>query len=172
MNILTFDTETTTHNNGNWADKRNKLVMSGFKWLDDANVNIVNHLIGNPEISKKYIQDLITSADIVIGFHIKFDLHWLCNIGVNIHTIKRVWDCQIAEFLLSAQRNPYNSLNDACEKYGIPLKLDVVKTEYWDKGIDTDAIPIPILTEYLEGDVIRTECVFKFQYEQFTGNKI
>lgn len=165
MNILTLDVETTTHNKGHWADKRNKLVMVGHKWLDSPNCHIVNYFPGDAEP----IQDVINKADILVGFNIKFDLHWLKNIGINTNTIKRVWDTQIAEFLLEAQRNPYNSLNDALDKYGLPRKLDIVKTEYWDKGIDTTEIPTAILREYLEYDLIGTERVFKRQYEQFTG---
>lgn len=165
MKILTLDVETTTSNTGHWADRKNKLVMIGHKWLHESIFHIVNYFPGDEEP----VQDLISKADIVVGFNIKFDLHWLANIGVDIRCIKRVWDCQIAEFLLSAQRNPYNSLNDACIKYNIPLKLDVVKTEYWDKGIDTDSIPTAVLQEYLEGDLDRTERVFKKQYEQFVG---
>lgn len=171
MNILTLDVETKTSNKGHWADKKNKLIMSGFKWLD-AQPDIYIHADDHMDLLPGVIQDKLEAADIIVGFNCKFDLHWLANIGVDIRCIKRVWDCQIAEFLLSAQRNPYNSLNDACIKYNIPLKLDVVKTEYWDKGIDTDQIPPPVLQEYLEADLDRTERVFKIQHELFTGEKL
>jgi len=80
-----------------------------------------------------------------------------------------VWDCQIAEFLLESQRNPYPSLAKACEKYNIPAKMDIIELEYWDKCIDTDEIPKDILLEYNKHDVIITEQVFKKQYEQFNG---
>ena len=145
--------------------------MVGLKWLgeDACTVYIPYHSEWEARI---LAQADMEKADIVVGFNIKFDLHWLANIGVDIRCIKRIWDCQIAEFLLSAQRNPYNSLNDACIKYNIPLKLDVVKTEYWDKGIDTDSIPTDVLQEYLEADLDRTERVFKIQYELFTGEKL
>lgn len=168
MKILTADVETTTSNTGHWADKKNKLVMVGLKWLDED-----PFVLHHTDVNMKYhIMDAISDADIVVGFNIKFDLHWLANIGVDIRCIKRVWDIQIGEFLLAAQRNPYNSLNDACIKYNIPLKLDVVKTEYWDKGIDTDQISTAVLQEYLEADLDRTERVFKIQYELFTGEKL
>jgi len=70
---------------------------------------------------------------------------------------------------LNKQTPRYPSLDQACEKYGIPLKLDVVKTEYWDKGICTSEVPTEILQEYLEGDLDRTERVFKEQIKQFKG---
>lgn len=167
MNILTLDVETTTYNKGHWADKRNKLVMVGHKTLDDQSISTCYTKFDKQTIH--ILQTIINDSDILVGFNIKFDLHWLCNIGIDIKTIKRVWDTQIAEFLLEAQRNPYNSLNDALTKYGYPLKLDVVKTEYWDKNINTDEIPTPVLQEYLQYDLIGTENVFKEQYHKFTG---
>lgn len=159
MNILTLDVETTISNNGHWADKTNKLVLVGHKWLN-GETNLYK-----PSDTKQ-IQSDIDKADIIIGHHIKFDLHWYINININL-TNKRVWCTQIAEFLLESQRNPYNSLNDACIKYGLETKLDIVKEEYWNKGIDTDQIPANILSEYLRKDLELTERVFLRQREEF-----
>ncbi len=160
MNILTLDTETTISNKGHWADKKNKLVMVGGKWLDKDSAWISDTRF------IAIIEDEIDEADILVGFNIKFDLHWLKNYGITFNN-KRIWDCQIAEFLLESQRNPYNSLNDACIKYGLETKLDVVKTEYWEKGINTDLIPSSVLSEYLQKDLELTEQVFLRQREEF-----
>ena len=34
------------------------------------------------------------------------------------------------EYILESQKNPYNSLDDALEKYGLPLKINKIKEEY------------------------------------------
>lgn len=117
------------------------------------------------------LQSEIDSAELLIGFNIKFDLHWLKRSGVvfNLLTTK-VWDCQLAEFLLEGQSNPYPSLDQACTKYGMPLKIDIVKKEFWEKGIDTDVIPRDILATYLDGDLDRTARVYHNQLPQLTGN--
>ncbi|MFZ2190070.1 MAG: DNA polymerase, partial [Candidatus Magasanikiibacteriota bacterium] len=65
---------------------------------------------------------------------------------------KQIWDVQIAEFILSNQTNRFPSLDGTCEKYGLDKKLDIVKAEYWDKGINTDAVPWEILSEYATKD--------------------
>lgn len=164
MNILILDVETTISNNGHFADRNNKLVMVGFK-----------PLYGYSEIHydlssgcRENMQCVIEAADLLVGFNIKFDLHWLNNYGVSFSD-KKIWDCQIAEFLFEAQQNKYPSLNGTLEKYGYPPKLDVVKTEYWDKGIDTTDIPTDILREYLARDLEATEQVFLKQKELFKG---
>lgn len=169
LKILTLDVETTTFNTGNPFDKRNKLVMVGLKPLND--VPGCFSYCDRP-ITRDAIQLCLTDVDILVGFNIKFDIHWLMNIGVTFDNVKQIWDCQIAEFMLNSQNNPYPSLNEALEKYGLPLKLDVVKTEYWDKNIDTDQIPVSILQEYLEYDLTGTEEVFKRQWQQLVGTSL
>lgn len=175
MNILILDVESTIYKYpgerksskriGSPYNINNKLVMVGLKWLDTP-ATISNH-IKNQQESIQSIQASLNLADIVVGHNIKFDLHWLSVIGVNLTNIKQVWDTQSCEFLLESQTNPYNSLNDACDKYEIPRKLDIIEIEYWAKCIDTDEIPHDLLSEYLEADLDRTERVFKKQAKQF-----
>lgn len=167
MNILTLDCETTTFRKGNPFSKRNKLCYVGLKWFDNSICNIVNYQVGDKETSRNYVQQQVNAANIIVGFNIKFDIHWLMNIGVTFNNVRQIWDCQLAEFLLESQQNSYNSLNDALEKYGLPRKLDIVKSDYWDKGIDTPDIPEDIMREYLAYDCEGTESVFIEQAKQF-----
>lgn len=162
MKIITIDTETSCYNKGNFKDRRNNLVTFQFKYLNEEAV-VIRTLQTN---KKDEVQRVISDADMLVGFNIKFDLHWLRNYGIDISGI-RVWDCQLAEYILESQQNPYNSLNDALAKYGFDLKPDTVKEEYWEKGINTDDIPEDTLNIYGKYDVEGTEEVFKKQREQF-----
>ena len=162
MNILILDVETTISNKGNPFDLTNKCVCVGLKFTTCEEVIFYKE-------DFTAIQEYILAADIIVGFNIKFDLSWLKNIGIDISNV-RVWDVQLAEFILECQENPYNSLDDAAIKYGFNKKLDIVKTEYWDKDIDTDAIPREILSDYLTQDLVLTQQVYEKQYEQFKNN--
>jgi DNA polymerase I-like protein with 3'-5' exonuclease and polymerase domains len=115
------------------------------------------------------LQYAFSEADLLVGFNIKFDLHWLRKVGINFDE-KRVWDCQLGEFILENQKNKFPSLEEAAVKYNLGHKIDVIKTEYWDKGINTDAIPRDILTPYAEQDVLLTEQVYLQQLQQFEHN--
>lgn len=107
----------------------------------------------------------LAEADLWIGFNIKFDIHWIFReFGI---LPKAVWDCQYAEFLFSNQTWKYPSLNESCIKRGLPEKLDVVKEEYWSKGIDTPDIPVDILSEYAAQDIDSTYHLFKAQCAMF-----
>ena len=52
------------------------------------------------------------------------------------------------------------------------MKPDVVKTEYWDKGINTDAIPWDILSEYATHDAQVTYQIYLKQKQALTGAKL
>ncbi len=162
VNILTFDFECTTSNKANPFDQTNRAVCLGLS--TDQHSEVIYFPCSHEDFM--YIQGFVDSADLLVGFNLKFDLHWLRRIGINFEG-KRVWDCQLAEFLLNNQKTPYPSLDQAAEKYGLHKKLDIVKTEYWDKGIATDAVPREILSEYCLHDVALTEQVYFRQREQF-----
>lgn len=166
MKILALDTETTIFNKGNAYDKRNKLVCysairEGYpawaaKWDEQAFVDV---------------QEEILNASLIVFFNGKFDLHWLKKHGIDFSSVK-VWDVQIAEFILSNQTNRFPSLNETCLKYNIPIKEDVVKTEYWDKGIDTDQIPWEILSSYAAHDADITLQCYHAQIKLMTPAQI
>lgn len=63
------------------------------------------------------------------------------------------------------------SLNECLVKYEIPLKIDVVKTEYWDKGLNTDQVPWDILSTYGLGDVEKTYLVYLKQKAELSPAK-
>ena len=162
MRTLTLDVETTISNTGHPFTKDNKLMLVG---LDGHRVYDIDYSADPNQESLKEIQVAVDSADVLIGFNIKFDLHWLQRYGIKFKD-KRIWDCQLVEFMLRNQSNPYPSLNGTAEYYDLGTKLDEVKENYWKNGIDTDKIPLKILTDYLNQDVDLTYKVYEQQVKE------
>ena len=158
MDLLSFDFETTckeADNFGHPFDARNRPVIlccyDGEQAINFWEPNIANCL-------SEFNQDRIYCA-----FNAKFDIHWLRRVTGHRFKLGSVWCCQVAEMYLTRQQVKMPSLNDVCERYGLGQKLDVVKTEYWDKGIDTDLIPKDILLEYGQEDARLTYELAKLQ---------
>lgn len=103
----------------------------------------------------------------MIGFNFKFDYHWLRKVGLRLENA-RLWDVQACEFVLEHQRNAYPSLEDTATKYRLGHKIDVIKRDYWSKGIDTDQIPWPILKEYAIQDALLTLRAYEAQIPHLT----
>jgi DNA polymerase I-like protein with 3'-5' exonuclease and polymerase domains len=153
MNVLTSDWEVTTFAKGNPFSKKNKAVCLGYKLRNDPPVCLFD----------------LTPFDLTpylnVFFNAKFDLHWYRRLGFALPSA--VWCCQLAEFILGRQQHPYPSLEETAQKYGLGNKIDVIETDYWDKGIDTDAIPPDILGEYCKQDVSLTYAIYLRQQELF-----
>lgn len=160
MTVLVLDTETTTWNKGHWADSRNKLVC--YSWASDKTSGASSEW--------EHLPGRMSQADLLIFFNGKFDIHWIKKVGLWVD--KPIWDCQIAEFILSHQTSRFPSLNDTASKYGLPVKLDIVKTEYWDKGINTDEIPWQVLSDYAKWDAELTLAVYHKQIALMTPEQV
>jgi len=114
--------------------------------------------------------DKLGPTGILAGHNVKFDLNWAKSINVDVSNV-RLWDTQVVEFMLSGQDKltygpgPAQNLSSTCERHGLPIKTDVVKT-YWDAGVPTHKIPLRILLPYQKNDVEITAELFKSQWKQ------
>jgi len=168
MRSLILDVETTISNKGNPFDESNKLCYVGLLNADGYKCYDIEYSDQPYRNKLDDIQKEIDAAEILVGFNIKFDLHWLRKYGINF-VGKRVWDCQLVHFILTGQQYTYPSLNGVAAYYDLGSKLDVVATEYWGNKIDTPNIPKDILEEYLIGDLQLTQKVYEKQMEEFAS---
>lgn len=156
MRLLAFDVETTTINKGDPYHPDNRLVQVGFYDPIDQHT-----LFYKNEIHVESIRKLLYES-VLIGANLKFDLAWMERIGIDTRRVQ-VFDVQLAEFIISNQSKIMPALDYMAEKYLGQHKVDNIKANYWDKGIDTWFIPEDELTTYLKEDLRLTFEVFKQQ---------
>lgn len=160
FDYLILDCETTTYEKGNPYSRRNKLCLVGIRtpegeeYIFDLEYSEHGYI---EEINR--INGIISRTNLLVVFNGKFDLAWLRRFSIDYRHCK-VFDCQLAHFILGGQKDSYPSLNGVAESHGLEQKLDIVKEEYWNKGIDTPQIPLSILIEYLCKDLQITQKVY------------
>lgn len=159
--ILTLDCETTTYAKGNPFSRRNKLCYIGIQCTDNYTDYSIEYSSNPYGVALDTIKTQLAAASVVVGFNLKFDLHWLRRYGITARC--NLWDCQLAHFLLRHQKVPYPSLNQVAEFYGLGQKVELD----WDSGADTTEIPEDLLREYLKQDVSLTYLVYQKQLEEF-----
>lgn len=173
MYSLILDVETTTFQDGNPFSIPNKLCYIGTL-KDGKDPHILNCLTRKNSLCDDPNLSVFTSINpscIIIGFNIKFDLHWIRRyFKLPTFSNIRVWDLQLGEFILEHQRNPLPSLEDTCTKYKIPGKLLSIHENYWNKGIDTPDIPENEIINYLKQDLYIEYKIFLEQQKQFKEN--
>ncbi len=161
--VVTFDVETSTKNKGNPFTESGKLVSYSIK-PDNGDVSFNYHT------SIDFLTELrllMQQAKLLVGFNLKFDLHWASRQGIKPPERVRIWDCQIAEFIITGQKGSYPSLDECCAKYGLGSKDDKI-AEYWKLGIDTEFIPQDELAFYNNLDVELTYRLYLAQYAIMT----
>lgn len=119
-------------------------------------------------LASHWWQHALLEPIILVGQNIGFDLlylmkatgeHWE-SVSKNIY----IWDTQQVAYLLSGQTHMYPSLDELSEQYGLELKDDEIK-QYWEDGVDTSDIPKEKLLEYMKADVLKTQTIFRKQWE-------
>lgn len=162
--VLALDTESNTWNTGAPFDRRFKNICYSFADEQGSGAERTT-----PE-SIASLQQRINGARTLVGFNLKYDLHVFRKIGVSFEG-KQVWDCQLAEFVRSNQKWKYPSLEESLSRLGLGHKLDVVSTEYWSKGIQTEDIPWKVLAEYAEQDAVMTLKLYEEQQRLMTPSQ-
>lgn len=163
LDEIILDVETTIFQKGDPFSEQNSLSYIGVLRGDVSNLYDIEY--GNSPYNHNLLAvDKHCTDSLLIGFNIKFDLHWLKRYGIDFSSCK-IWDCQLVHFILTNQQFPYPSLNAVAMYYGLEQKLDVVATEYWDNGIDTPDVPRDVLEAYLEQDLRLTQQVYLKQKE-------
>lgn len=169
MGSFTFDTEASGATNGTKGNPfsiTNRLCCVSFNFNGGSDVIPIEYTQGPYGENLASVGRMVVNADLLVGFNIKYDLHWLKRYEIDFSG-KRLWDTQLAHFILSHQKHPNPSLDEVAKYWDIGVKFDVVKEEYWKKGIDTPEIPWDILYEYALQDANLTNQIFLRQKDEF-----
>lgn len=164
MNYLILDVETTTKNGGNPFDPDNRLCIVSYATPTESGWVKVEYDDEPYGHALETISRLVASADILVGFNFKFDLHWLRRYGIEVGE-RRIWDCQLVAFILSHQSETFPSLDGEAERYGLGSKSGDIASKYWSNGVDTPDIPLKELTDYAVTDAELTRSLFLKQHE-------
>lgn len=165
MSYLVFDTERTTRTSfkrkANPMDPRNWTVAVG--WVKFGMANPIGEYYKVAGQAKDWLARLLADPSIktLVGFNLKYDLHaaysddhdnYLAMMGF-ICRGGRIWDCQLAEYLLAGMHQGAHmlALDEVAPSYGGSTKVDEVKA-LWEAGVDTPDIPQDLLMRYLLGD--------------------
>lgn len=168
MNLV-VDLETTIrcpvgNSSGNPMWRGNKVIASGCAEVGGT----TGYMYDKHGLDLTPLRNLCDTASLVIGHNVKFDLLYIYRDTNN--TLPRIWDTQLAAYLLSGQRHLYASLDELTKEYvgAHALKDDKIKA-YWKAGIDTPDIPQDELMDYLKGDIENTVTIFEQQWAEAEG---
>lgn len=146
----------------------NRLVTVQYHIIDTNNTNtlVFNHKEWEHEtgyLEHTALQMLLNKATLLILHNGKFDLSWLFECGFKYDGA--IYDTMIAEYVFAKGLKKPLSLKDSCERYGLDAKSDILES-YWEKGINTNEVPLKELIEYGEQDLLITKQLYDKQQER------
>lgn len=150
---MVLDFETSRFPDGSAYRQEAKAIS----WADEEGF----HYYSDPDFVSA-LQVSLDKAKLLIGVNVKYDIAWARRLGCILPEKMRVWDCQIAEYVMSGQTVSFASMEQMCELYGIPGKEDAI-AGYWAANIETIDIPRALVEEYNIGDIARTLAIYKCQ---------
>ena len=169
MQTLVLDLETTVNcpigshtANPMWLG--NKVISAGWMDVDEDNVVTAYKKEGLDEALLVTSMG-ITESTLVVGQNIKFDLLYLYRNSPD--KLPRLWDTQLAAYILSGQQHLYASLDELTIEYvGKKFVKDDRIKNYWKAGVLTEDIPRAELVDYMKCDVLNTAAIFKAQFKE------
>ena len=163
--FLAVDVETTLNGNEDVGlahpmHPDNRVVYYG---VGSAYVPFVTR---NPDKFREVISTLREDA-VICGHNLAFDLTYMYKDPElkKLLQNRKIWDTQLAEYILTAQQTKWSSLDELATKYSLPLKEDAVK-KYFAAGLGADKIPEEEIAPYLKQDVTNTAKIAELQYKQ------
>ena len=147
---VVFDVETSRFPDGSPYRPSSELISHCTYFPDEEQTNFSYYT--DADFTQR-LRDDLSKASLVIGINLKFDLAWASRYSASLAPRCRIWDCQLAEFILSGQTNSFWSMDDLCNLYSIPGKQGGLE-EYWEAGIETKDIPYDVVKQYNIADVV------------------
>jgi len=165
---LDIETNTTTRDGKNHLDPfepDNSLVVVGIMTdTGDKVCYTFDHPESDGTDNHSNVQDYLDKATVLICHNAAYELAWLWECGFKYEG--PVWDTMLVEYVLRrGQKDGSLSLGACSEKYDLTRKLGTLK-EYYDKGCNTNDIPLDELSEYCMTDVKATQELSDLQWKK------
>lgn len=156
---VVLDFETTNLDKGSPYNKDNKLVLSC--WTVVKNGTITKRKSYENEFNLEELVNDVNCAEFLVAHNAKFELSWLERCGYKVSQ-KPVWCTQVAEHVISGNRQWRVGLNECCARRGWESKEDLV-SRMIKSGVCPSTIPRKWLLKYCEKDVELCQRLFLHQ---------
>lgn len=188
--FVVWDIETTTMTH--MKRKANPFLEANFvvaQGWQRSGGEVVGEYYGTGKKPFDWFTKLLVDTKFLVVFNGKFDLLYALREPQNLEAWMEfvangglVWDCQLAEYLLSGQEpnDMMLSLDQTAPRYGGTIKIDEVKA-LWEAGVDTIDIDEDLLMRYLvggehngehfDGDITNTLRIYQGQVKRAQEQK-
>lgn len=176
MNVLVLDLETTvefmedgTKDNSPFNPK-NRIVSAHWRFIVDGKAgpaaSLVFHHNEQPLPDPPgSLRDALEQADVLVAHNAKYDVMYLLEAGFKVPSM--VYCTMIGEYILARGQRVELSLAAVAERRQVTLKKSELIDGYFKNGIGFEAMPLHLVLEYADADVLSCAEVYLSQKEDY-----
>ncbi len=162
--MLTVDFETTGHSFGSALDKRNRIIMVGWK-EDDG----IEHVYVGDIMNADAFWKAVDRHETICAYNCKFEMHWFKRCGFDIDT-KHWHDPMLSEKVIIGNERKLMNLGAVCERYGFDGK-DPMIDSLMKAGVCPSEMPQRRLVDRCMRDVRTTHSLHKALFSKLEARK-
>lgn len=151
-----------------WYHTKNRIIYHGELYSDQRCAYYRYDSVCIESVIANMVRWCIENDAELVGHNLTYDLlYWMKTsqyVRANVHKL-RIFDTQVAEYMITGQLAQFASLDNITKKYGGEVKDARVK-DYWNRGISTEDVPKYLIEPYLTGDLTNTETCYLQQRER------
>jgi len=179
MKAIVLDLETSVQTVGGELDGSpynpdNFCVSAHWREVDElgqigeAQRLIWNHNEKNGSDPRQPLQDALNECGELVAHNAKFDVQWLLEMEFDLP--ERVWCTMIGEYILARGQWVGLSLKDTAERRRVTRKRSDVTEDYFKKGIGFDQMPLDVMVEYADADVLSAAEIYLAQLDDLEAD--
>jgi DNA polymerase I-like protein with 3'-5' exonuclease and polymerase domains len=111
------------------------------------------------------LQAALDWADMMVAHNAKYDVMWLLESGFKLPA--KIYCTLVGEYILARGTRVELSLEQTALRRKVTHKKADLTKAYWDDGIGFEAMPLPIVLEYAEADVLSCAETFICQQQDW-----
>jgi len=158
----TEDTDNSPYHEDNFC------VSGHFLEIKDGVRTPVTNLIWNHNeqsvpMGREALQQALDRSNVLVAHHAKFDVAWLTEMGFDLP--ERVWCTMIGEYIFARGANVELSLEKTAIRRKVTHKKGDLVHDLFKGGTGFEAMPLEIVIEYAEADVVSCADIYEAQLE-------
>lgn len=185
MKVIVLDVETTVQISYEYDDEENKkkkikdgspfhpdnkLVSCNWRKIEDGRIgpdehSVYYHRDVNTPDKPDALQEALDWADVLVAHNAKFDVMWLLESGFKLP--QTVYCTYIGEYIQARGTPVELSLESTAIRRNVTHKKANIIEEYTEQDIWFDQIPLPIVQEYADADVLSCAEIYLSQLKDW-----
>jgi len=163
------ETDNSPYNPDNFCVSAHWRIVDELGQIGEAQRLVWNHAEKAAPDPRQPLEEALSQCGQLVCHNAKFDVSWLLEMGFALPD--SVWCTMIGEYIFARGQWVGLSLKETAERRNVTRKRSDVTDEYFKQGIGFDQMPLGVMVEYADTDVLSTAEIYLRQLDDLYDKK-